>query len=180
MQELSLNILDIAQNSIKAEATLVIIEIKKDTVNKTLKISILDNGCGMTVEQKMNVENPFFTTRTTRKVGLGVPLFKMTAEMTGGSFKLASKVGEGTKVTSKYNYEHIDMLPIGDIASTIESLISVNPIIDFVYESTVDDKSFTLDTREIKEVMNGMPVNSNEVLKFIKEFINENQAEIEK
>lgn len=180
MQEISLNILDIAQNSIKAQASLITISISKNLTTHTMVCEILDNGCGMTDEQVENVTNPFYTTRTTRKVGLGVSFFKMTAEMTGGSFNITSDVGVGTKVTATYNTEHIDMLPLGDITSTIVTLISVNPDIDFVYKSKVDDSEFTMDTREFKKVLDSVPINSPEVLVFIKDYINENQNSINK
>lgn len=179
MQELSLNILDIVQNSVKAGATLIEIAIEKDTLQKSFVIHINDNGCGMSEETVKRVIDPFYTTRTTRKVGLGVPFFKMSAEMTGGSFIIDSTVSVGTKVTATYCYEHIDMMPLGDIASTVLSLVSVNPDIDFIYRYQQDDESFTMDTREIKVILEGLPINSNEVLIFIKDFINENQSFIQ-
>lgn len=180
MQELSLNILDIVQNSIKAKASLIEISIEKNTSDKTMLICIKDDGCGMTKEQVEKVIDPFYTTRTTRKVGLGVPFFKMSAIMTGGDFSIESEVGKGTVIKAKYNYENIDMMPIGDMAATMLSLVSVNPDNDFVYLYGIDDQSFVMDTREIKEILEGVAVNSNEVLIFIKEFINENQQEVEK
>lgn len=179
MQELSLNILDIAQNSVKAKASLIFIGIEKNTKTKRLYITIDDNGCGMSEEQVNHVVDPFYTTRTTRKVGLGVPFFKMSAELTGGRFTITSELGVGTHIVSEYCYEHIDMMPIGDIAATIASLVSVNPDIDFVYSYKLDDNEYCLDTREVKVILEGLPVNSNEVLSFIKEFINENQQESE-
>ena len=102
MQELSLNILDVAQNSIKAKATLITIRLHKNTKDKTLTISIEDNGCGMSKQQVEQVIDPFYTTRTTRKVGLGVPFFKMSAELTGGSFTIDSEPNVGTKVKALY------------------------------------------------------------------------------
>ncbi len=179
MQELSLNILDITQNSVKANATLIKIIIVKTTTNKMLSIIIEDNGCGMSKEQLEQVVDPFFTTRTTRKVGLGVPFFKMSAEMTGGSFEIKSDLDVGTKIIASYYYENIDMMPLGDIAATMVSLISVNPDIDFVYSFRLNDKEFCMDTREIKVVLEGLPINSNDVLTFINDFINQNQSEIE-
>lgn len=177
MTELSLNVLDIAQNSIKAGASLTVISLKRDTAARRLTIFIEDNGCGMTPEQVEHVIDPFYTTRTTRKVGLGVPFFKMSAELTGGSFHIESETGKGTRLTAEYCYDHIDMLPVGDMASTMTSLISVNPDIDFIYRFSCDSASFAMDTREIKTLMEGLPVNSAEVLAFIRDFINENQAE---
>ncbi len=178
MQELSLNVLDIAQNSIKANATLVTIEVSEDTVAHRLSLVIEDDGCGMTKEQVANVVDPFFTTRTTRKVGLGVPFFKMSAESTGGSFSIESEVGKGTKTSATYCTDHIDMLPLGDINETIISLISVNPHMEFLYKRTLDGKSFVLDTREIRSVLEGVPINSPDVLVFLKEYLNENDSEI--
>lgn len=184
MQELSLNILDIAQNSVKANASLIEVFVTKDFKKKVLTIEINDNGCGMTQETLSHVIDPFYTTRTTRKVGLGVPFFKMSATLTGGDFSIKSTVNVGTWIVATYFYEHIDFMPLGDMAATMMSLISVNPSIEFVYGykcgsgDTWDE--FTMDTREIKVILEGLPVNSPEVLTFISDFIKENQAEIEK
>lgn len=178
MLELSLNILDIVQNSIKAKADLIEIMIEKQYHENRMTITIKDNGCGMTEEQIKKVENPFFTTRTTRKVGLGVPFFKMSAELTGGSFHISSKVNQGTVVKAVYVLNHIDLIPIGDMASTMMSLISVNPDVDFTYTYIVNEENFCLDTREVKEILAGMPVNSPEVLLFVKEFIEENTKQL--
>ncbi len=178
MQELSLNVLDIAQNSIRADASLVKITVSEDSLKKRLFIAVEDDGCGMTEEQINNVKDPFFTTRTTRKVGLGVPFFKMSAEATGGTFSIESEVGKGTRTTATYCTNHIDMLPLGDINATLLSLISVNPDMDFLYLRELDGKSFTLDTREIRSVLEGVPINSSEVLMFLKNFLAENDSEI--
>lgn len=178
MQELSLNVLDIAQNSIRANASLVIITVSEDTPKRLLSITIEDNGCGMTEEQIKNVMDPFYTTRTTRKVGLGVPFFKMSAEATGGTFSIQSEVGKGTRTTATYHTDHFDMLPLGDINATMLSLISVNPQLDFLYRREIDGKSFELDTREIRTILEGVPLNSPEVLTFLKEFLTENDSEL--
>lgn len=178
MQELSLNILDIAQNSIKAEADLIKIEIHKNPIEHTMRIVIEDNGRGMTKEQVERVENPFFTTRTTRKVGLGVPFFKMSAEMTGGNFHIDSEIDVGTTVVATYRLDHIDLMPLGDMASTMVTLISVNPDIDFIYTYGIGENQFSLDTREVRVILEGMPVNSPPVLSFIKEFIEENTKQV--
>lgn len=180
MTELSLNVLDIAQNSIKAKASLVEITVQKDLPAARMQICIRDNGCGMTDEQVARVVDPFYTTRTTRKVGLGVPFFKMSAEMTGGSFSIQSEPGIGTVIEAEYHTDSIDMLPLGDMAATMTSMISVNPEIDFTYTYRVDDAGFTMDTREIRTVLEGLPVNSGEVLAFIGDFIRENQAETDR
>ncbi len=179
MQELSLNVLDIAQNSISAKASLITITVDKQTAQNYMTIAIEDNGIGMDKEKLAHVENPFFTTRTTRSVGLGVPFFKMSAEMTGGEFKIDSTVGVGTSVFSKYILDHIDLMPLGDMTSTMTALISMNPEIDFVYRYIYNENEFTLDTREVKIVLEGLKINEAEVINFIKEFIDENSKQIE-
>lgn len=177
MTEISLNVLDVANNSIRAGADLIEILVKVHRELDILKIVIADNGCGMTDEQLKKVEDPFFTTRTTRKIGLGVPFFKMAAESTGGSFHIVSTVGEGTVVTAKFKLSHIDRMPLGDMNSTIHTLITLNTQIDFVYCYKFDDKQFTLDTREFREILNDVPLNSPEVSSYIKAFLDENQRE---
>ena len=178
MRELSLNVMDVAQNSVRAEADLVKISVFESDSKDLLSISIEDNGRGMTEEQVKQVIDPFFTTRTTRKVGLGVPLFKMSAEQTGGSFSIKSKIGEGTITQASYVRSHVDMTPLGDINSTVEILIRCNPDIDFVFSHTTDIGSFTLDTRELREVLGGVSLDNPEVLEWIKEFLEENTISI--
>lgn len=178
MQELSLNVLDIAQNSVRANASMITITITERTAEHFLEISIADNGCGMTEEQVVQVVDPFFTTRTTRKVGLGVPFFKMSAESTGGSFSIVSQVGKGTTTTASYHTDHIDMLPVGDMNATILSLITMNPDMDFVYRHERDHKIYTLDTRELKAVLEDVPLNTPEVVSYLKESLEEGEAEL--
>ena len=132
----------------------------------------------MTPEQVARAMDPFFTTRTTRKVGLGISFFKLSAESTGGSFDIQSTLGVGTVTTARYHTDHIDMLPIGDMNATILSLISMNPQMDFVYRRSLDDNSFTLDTRELKAVLEDVPLDSPEVVQFIKETLEEGEAEL--
>jgi anti-sigma regulatory factor (Ser/Thr protein kinase) len=180
MQELSLNILDIAQNSIKAQATLIELAVEIDTAADRLTVLINDNGCGMTPEQVAKVTDPFFTTRDTRSVGLGVPFFKDAAESTGGSFEIRSEKGKGTWVTAIFGLTHIDRAPLGDMNATIELLVFYNTHIDFLYRYKVDDAEFTLDTREIKELLEGAPIDAPDVKAFISEFLKENEAEVKK
>ena len=174
MRELSLNVMDVAQNSVRAEASLITIDVSESDKNDDLTISISDNGCGMTEEQVKQTIDPFFTTRTTRKVGLGVPLFKMSAEQTGGSFSIESEVGKGTVTTASYVKSHVDMTPLGDINSTIEILIRCNPDIDFVFNHSTDNGSFTLDTRELREVLgDDVSLDTPDVLEWINAFLEE-------
>lgn len=174
MRELSLNILDIAQNSISAAASLIELEIRQDTVKNELLIGIYDNGCGMTQQQLRGVTDPFFTTRTTRKVGMGVPLFKMAAELTGGSFDISSAPGEGTRVTAIFKTDSIDFTPLGDADSTVILLITMNTDRDFLYRRSVDGREFELDTREIKSILGGVPLDDVDVTQWMKEYIAEN------
>lgn len=179
MTELSLNILDVAENSIRADAALVEIEVAVDTLKDTLSIIIKDNGKGMSKEQISQVEDPFYTTRTTRKVGLGVPFFKQAALGTGGTFSIESQLGAGTCVKAVFIFSHIDRMPLGDITSTIHTLITYNTETDFLYKYIYNDKSFTLDTREFKEILGGVPLNIPEVSSYVKEYLTENKAEVD-
>ncbi len=172
MTELSLNVLDVAQNSVKAGASLTQLGAVRE--GKWLTLTVEDNGCGMTEEQVAHVTDPFFTTRTTRKVGLGVPFFKMAAEMTGGDFSITSQVGVGTKTTARFDTTHIDCIPLGDMCSTVVSLIQCNPDRDFLYRYEIDGRGFTLDTREMREELGDVPLDTPEVVEFIREFITEN------
>lgn len=177
MRELSLNVMDVVQNSISAKAGLI--EISQKQSGESLVIGILDNGCGMTEEQVESVINPFFTTRTTRSVGLGIPLFKMASEQTGGSFEIKSEKGKGTSVLARFVTSHIDMTPVGDMNETILLLIIGNPDIDFVYTHELNGKSYTLDTRELREVLGeDVPLSSPDVAEWIRENLKESEAEL--
>ncbi len=178
MQEISLNILDLAQNSITAGATLIEISVAEKSLSDTLTVTINDNGSGLSPEQLLAVTDPFYTTRTTRKVGLGVPFFKMAAEMSGGSFDITSNLGFGTSVTGVFGLTNIDRMPLGDINETIKTLVYCNPGLDFVYSRSRDGKSFILDTRELRAVLGDVPLNENEVSLWIKEFLSEGEKEV--
>ena len=182
MKELSLNILDIAQNSIKANASLL--EILLEETNETLRITITDNGCGMTPEILARVTDPFCTTRTTRKVGMGLPLFKMEAEQTGGNLEISSKSiadypdSHGTKVSALFFKNHIDFTPLGDVISTVITIIQgscdkTELIYRHIYPETGLDVK--LDTRILKETLgNEVPLSEPEVLQWITEVLKEN------
>ncbi len=178
MRELSLNVLDIAQNSIRAEASLVTIEIIENTKEHELLIKISDNGKGMSESQLQSVRDPFFTTRTTRKVGMGIPLFKMAAEMTGGSFAIESELGKGTVTSATFKTDHLDFTPLGDVCSTVMMLITMNLHIDFVYIRKLDEKQFTVDTRQLKEILGDVPLNEYSIAEWIKDYITENTKQL--
>lgn len=179
MTEISLNILDVAQNSVRAEATLTEISVIADTKADTLKVTIKDNGCGMSEEQLQSVTDPFFTTRTTRKIGLGIPFFKMSAESTGGSFSIRSEKGVGTVTEAVYIISSIDRMPLGDITGTIHSLVTLNPNIDFLYTYSVDGRSFTMDTREFREILGDVSFAETEISNYINDYLTENKDEVD-
>ena len=172
MKELSLNVLDITMNSVKAGATLINIHITED--DELLKMEIIDNGCGMTEEFLRGVIDPFCTTRTTRKVGLGVPLLKLAAEQTGGEVSITSKhesqypEGHGTHVTATFYKQHIDFTPMGDIISTVTTLIQGSPDVDFDFRHKSNTFDVLLDTREVREVLGPeIPLCEPEILSWI-------------
>ncbi len=177
MLELSLHILDIAQNSVKAGADLVHINVSADALNDRLTIRIDDNGCGMTDEELAHSADPFFTTNEKKRVGMGLPLFKDAVERAGGSFKITSKKGTGTSVKADFLISHIDRVPLGDMAKTFICLWKLNPNTDFVYSFSADSRSFELDTRDIKDILGEVNSDSPQVIRFIEEFIKENTAE---
>ena len=181
MKELSLNILDVTENSVKAGATLT--EILLNEENGMLTLVIKDNGCGMSPEVLQNVTNPFYTTRTTRNVGLGVPLLKMAAEQTGGSFSIESKTQEsgadhGTTVTAVFDTTHIDFTPLGDVIASVTTLIQGHPDTDFLFCHKVDGREVGLDTRQLREILEGVPLSSYEVIKWIEEYLREQYQDL--
>ena len=184
MRELSLNVMDIAQNSISAGASLITITVVEDAELDELSISIGDTGRGMTPEQVEHVTDPFFTTRTTRSVGLGVPLFKMEAEMTGGRFSIESTLGVGTTTTAVFKPSSVDMIPLGDINGTVSMLVMMNPDLDFLYTRSYkpmegERREFALDTRELRTVLGeDVPLNLPDVTGWVNEFLSENTDEL--
>lgn len=174
MRELSLNILDICQNSITAKATLVIIDIKADTLKNFITIKISDNGTGIEKELLKNITSPFTTTRTTRRVGMGLPLFKMAAEITGGSFNIVSQVGKGTAVTGKFKLHSIDRMPMGELEETIITLIANNSGAEIVLNYKIDSKAFKFDTRAVKKTIQSNDLTDFQTLNFLKEYLKEN------
>ena len=174
MLELSLHILDIVNNSVKANANLIRITIDEAIEKNVLDIVIEDNGCGMDKEFLASVTDPFKTTRTTRKVGMGLSLFKAAAENTGGYLTIDSKKNVGTVVKVRFTYNHIDRQPLGDMSETMVSLMSGNEKIDFLYEHKRNDKSFTLDTRKIKEILGEeISLGSPEIVLWLKDYLKE-------
>lgn len=175
MDELSLYVLDITMNSVRAGATEISITLTED--EEWLTFTVSDNGCGMTEEQVKRLDNPFFTTRTTRKVGLGIPFLKMLAEMTGGYVKVTSvseKVSEnhGTTTEAKFGKNHIDFIPMGDIVETVKTLIQGSPEINFTFDHTMPGGSVHLSCAELREVLGeDISLAELEVLQWIGDFL---------
>ncbi len=178
MQEISMNILDVAENSVSAGAKLIEITVDSQPSTETMTVVIADNGCGMTLQQVRQVSDPFFTTRTTRKVGLGIPFFKMAAELTGGSFSISSTPGIGTVVTAVFLCSSIDCMPLGNINETIFTLIHCNPQIDFLYTRRLGNSEILLDTREFRQILGDIELNDPSVSHFIRDFLEENTSEL--
>ena len=178
MRELSLNILDIAKNSTKANASLVEIFVSINEGEDLLEIKIVDNGKGMTEEFLKNIVDPFTTTRTTRKVGMGIPLFVEACESTGGSFRISSKVGVGTKVVGTFGLNHIDRMPLGNVADTVATLIMGDPVVDFNLTVTKSDEEFKFNTKEVKEMLGEDDLSEPTIITYLKDYMKENIEKI--
>ena len=179
MKDLSLHVMDIAQNSIVAGASLIQIGVKVEHQKDHMSISIEDNGCGMDAEMVEAVVSPFTTSRTTRKVGLGIPMFKAGAESCDGDFELRSTPGVGTYIAASYRISHLDRPPLGDMAETMLALVVCNPELDFVYDYTVDGEEYLFDTRMIRETLgNVVPLNLPEVAAWIRDYLKEGINEL--
>jgi anti-sigma regulatory factor (Ser/Thr protein kinase) len=178
MKELAEHILDIANNSVRAKATLIEISINEDFENDLYTLIIKDNGSGIPPDMIEKVCDPFHTSRTTRKVGLGLPLLKMNAEQAEGHFSLTSEVGAGTSVKAAFKHKNVDRPAIGDIAGILTMLATTDPKIDVVYIHTNQSNDYIFDTREIKKELDDIPLTNPEVMRFIKEMVKENLESI--
>ena len=173
MRDISLHILDIVQNSIKANASVITVHIGEVAQNNHLVLEIEDNGFGMDNDFLIKVEDPFTTSRNTRKIGLGIPLLKESALKCEGKFNIYSKRNIGTKVFATFSINHIDRLPIGDIGDTMITLISANPNMQFILLLDSMNGTFKLDTEEINKKLDGVSINEFAVLQWLKEYIDE-------
>lgn len=180
MPELSLHVLDIVQNSISAHATDIAVNIEVNPKSDILLIEIVDNGQGMTETQKIHSVDPFFTTRTTRTIGLGIPFLKQATAMANGTFSIHSTPSQGTTIQATFQLSHIDRMPLGNISDTIHLLIVCNPNIHFSYRYTYDNRHFRLDTNEILDIIGDISLLTPEVKTFIKEYLIENKFEVDK
>ena len=200
MYELSLNIMDIAQNSIRANARNVAVRVGVDVRGDMMRIEVEDDGEGMGDEARRAALDPFYTTRDTRKVGLGLPYFGMVAGMCGGELDVRSKPGEGTRVAATMRLSHIDRAPLGDMGQTVALLAGANPGVEFVYELDVraagpgegpgeaqdggpgegpgEGRRFVFDTREVKAILGGVCIGTPEVVVYMEEYINQSMLSV--
>lgn len=178
MKEISLHILDILQNSIAADASLVELYIKENTEKDIFMFYVKDNGKGMDEEFLKNVTSPFTTKRKTRKVGLGIPLLKLAAENAGGGINITSKSGVGTKTEAVFKYSSIDRQPLGNIADTLFSVIESYTEIDFLYTHIINENKFVFDTRQIRKILNGVSFAEPEVSAWIIDYLREGEENI--
>lgn len=178
MKELSLHVLDLVENSIKAKAGLINISIIEDIMNNLLKIIIEDNGNGMDEEFLRIADNPFTTTRKTRNVGLGISLIKAATLRTDGDFHISSQKGKGTTVVATFRYDHIDRAPVGDMGSTIATILSREEKVDILYLHQINNKRFFFDSKEVRKLLGEVSLSTPEVILWIQDYINENVSSL--
>ncbi len=178
MRELSLHVLDVLQNSLEAGATRLELTIEEDLKADKLTITATDNGRGMDEAMVSRTLDPFFTTRTTRHVGLGLPLFAAAAERCEGKLTVESQVGVGTKVVATFRHSHIDRAPLGDIKGTLLGVLLAEHDVDLYYRHRVDGREFAFNTVEIKRELDDVPLSHPAVRNWLSEFIAEGEEEL--
>ncbi len=178
MKDLALHILDIVHNAISAKSTLIEVDIRESEDEDVLTLTVTDNGRGIPSHMLATVTDAYTTSRTTRKVGMGLPLLRQNAEQTGGGISIESEVGKGTTVTAKFGLNNIDRPPLGEISSVIVDLAASRPEVEFVYCHTTAVESFCFDTREVKEALDGTPMANAQMRRYLISMIDENLDEI--
>lgn len=181
MKELALHILDLVENSITAGASIISLQIDEDTTADKLTIAIADDGCGMSEEILKTVTDPFYTTRTTRDVGLGIPMFKMNAELCGGHFSIDSVLGQGTELSGQFQYSHIDRPPLGNMSTTIVGIVmSLEAGCDLHYTHRYNQREFELNTIEMREMLGAeISLSDVSVLQWVKDYVAQGLAALE-
>src|SRR5215213_8069953 len=183
MREIALHLLDIAENSVAAESKNISIHVREDLFNDRLSACVIDDGRGMDAEAAQQVQDPFYTTRTTRSVGLGIPLLKLAAEMAGGCFSLQSEPGKGAWVEAEFRHSHIDRMPLVDLASTFLTLLISHPQIDWMFLYRVTEKNgkshdFLFESAELKSELGDISLTEPEVLTFVRGVFEEGIEEV--
>ena len=178
MREIALHLLDVAENSVAAGSKNISVHVHEDLFYDRLSVSVIDDGCGMDAATVQQVQDPFYTTRTTRNVGLGIPLLKLAAEMAEGSFSLQSEPGSGAWVEAEFLHSHIDRMPLGDLSSTFLTLLISHPHIDWTFLYRVTDRSnrsddFLFESAELRSQLGDISFTEPEVLTFLRGMIEE-------
>lgn len=168
MKELSLHLLDIAENSINANANHITIIVEENTINDRLILKVIDNGKGMTEKMAQQIVDPFVTERTTRKVGLGIPLLKAAAELCNGYLKVSSEIGVGTELVVEFQRSHIDRMPLGDLTETLIHLVVGNPKTNWTFEYRVNEEVYEFDDQLLKQELEGIPLSEPAVLSYLR------------
>jgi hypothetical protein len=177
LRELALHLLDIAENSVSARASNITIEVQEDIKADLLRMSVEDDGCGMDADMVAKIVDPFVTTRTTRKVGLGIPLLKAAAEACNGTMMITSTLGKGTRVDVIFQHSHIDRMPLGDLVSTMQTLVLGSPEIHWKLVYQYNGSEFIFDDEPIKQELEGVPFSDPAVIRFIREYLQDGIAE---
>ena len=179
MRELTLHILDIAANSVSAGADKIFISIDENINLDTLTIKVIDNGKGMNAEMVKRITDPFVTSRTERKVGLGIPLLKLAAELCNGNFEINSELGKGTQVLAEFQHSHIDRMPLGNIPDTLLMLELGTPEVNWVFSVKKNDKEFYFDDADVKKELEGISITEPDVIRFIRSLFEESIQELQ-
>ena len=178
MEDLSLHILDIVENAIAAKAKKIDVSVREELNEDRLVIEIADDGIGMDEEVREKATDPFFTTRTSRKVGLGLSLMAQAAQESGGMLRIESEPGKGTKVTVTFQYSHIDRKPLGSMTETMATLFLGNPELDISYSHQKQGRTYTLSSHALKERFKNRPLAGPEVIQWVKKHLKEGLAQI--
>ncbi|HBK85704.1 MAG TPA: ATP-binding protein [Firmicutes bacterium] len=179
MRDISLHVLDLVQNSLAAGATHVYICIEEDLANNLLCLTICDDGCGMSEEQCRSALDPFYTTRTTRHVGLGLSLLQAATERAGGQLRLRSQLGKGTTLIATFEYANLDRAPLGDMSLTLMSLIVLSEQCQFTYKHCRGEREFTLSSEELRRELAGVPLDHPQVAAWIRDYVRELEKTLE-
>jgi hypothetical protein len=179
LREIALHLLDIAENGVAAGARNIAITVEEDLQNDRLRATVQDDGRGMDEQLLSRVTDPFVTSRTTRKVGLGIPLLKAAAEACNGSLRIVSVFGQGTRLEVDFQRSHIDRMPLGDIAGTVLTLVVAYPNLHWVFHYRVNGKDFRFDDEPIKQELEGIPFTEPSILTFIRELLEEGVRDVQ-
>jgi hypothetical protein len=180
LRELALHILDIAENSVTAGASTIDISVQESISEDRLSITIADNGKGMDEITLARITDPFVTSRTTRRVGLGIPLLKAAAEACHGGLTLISKPGQGASLAVEFQRSHIDRMPLGDLAGTILTLVVGYPAVRWRFKYRLEQEEFFFDDEPIKKELDGLPLTEPAILAFIREMLSDGIGSVQK